>query len=64
MHILKSQDFTTHIHWISSHKDIIDNKKVNIAAQKSAEQKSKICSERFILISYIKCLIKAEALAS
>ncbi len=32
MHILKSQDFTTHIHWISDHKDIIDNKKTDIAA--------------------------------
>ncbi len=25
MHILKSQGFTTHIHWIPSHKDIIVN---------------------------------------
>ena len=32
LHILKSQGFTTHIHWIPSHKDIIENKKVNIAA--------------------------------
>ena len=64
MHMLKSQGFTTHIHWIPSHKDIIENEKVNIAAQKSAEQKVKICAERFISISYMKCLIKAEALAS
>ncbi len=64
MHILQSQDFTTYIHWIPSHKDIIDNKKADIAAQKSAEQKIKICSERFISISYMKCLIKAEVLVS
>ena len=64
LHILKSQGFTTHIHWIPSHKDIIGNKKADIAAQKGAEQKVKICLNRFISVSYMKCLIKAEALVS
>jgi len=62
MHMLKSQGFTTHIHWISSHKNIIENEKVNTAAQKGAEQKIKLCSERFTSISYMRRLIKAKAL--
>jgi len=64
LHILKSQGFTTHIHWIPSHRDIIDNEKADIAVCKDAEQKVKLCSKRFISISYIKDLIKAKALAS
>jgi len=64
LHIFKSQGFTTHIHWISSHRDIIDNKKADIAACKDAEQKVKLYSERFISISYMKDLIKAKTLAS
>jgi len=64
LHILKSQDFTTHIHWISSHRDIIDNKKADIVVHKGAEQKVKLHSERFISISYMKDLIKAKVLAS
>jgi len=64
LHILKSQDFTTHIHWISSHRDIIDNKKADIVVHKDAEQKVKLHSERFISISYIKALIKAKVLIS
>ena len=64
LHILKSQGFSTHIHWIPSHKDIIENGKADLAAQKSAEQKVKICSDRFTSVSYMKCLIKAEALVS
>jgi len=64
LHILKSQGFTTHIHWIPSHRDIIDNEKADIAAHKGAEQKVKLHSERFTSISYMKGLIKAKALAS
>jgi len=64
LYIFKSQSYTTHIHWIFSHKDIIENKKADIATQKNAEQKIKICSENFIFISYTKCLIKTEALVS
>lgn len=64
LHILKSQGFTTHIHWISSYKDIVDNEKADTAAQKGAEQKIKICSERFTSISYMKGVIKAKALVS
>ena len=44
--------------------DIIKNKKADITAQKIAEQKIKICSERFISVNYIKCLIKTEVLVS
>ncbi len=64
LHILKSQSFTTHIHWIPSHKDIIENEKADLAAQKSAEQKVKIYSNRFISVSYMKCLIKVKVLVS
>ena len=62
MHMLKSQGFTTHIHWIPSHKNIIENEKADTAAQKGAEQKIKLCSERFTSISYMRRLIKAKAL--
>jgi len=62
MHMLKSQGFTTHIHWIPSHKNIIGNEKADTAAQKGAEQKIKLCSERFTSISYMRRLIKAKAL--
>ncbi len=64
LYIFKAQSFTTYIHWIPSHKDIIENKKANLAAQKGAEQKVKICFDRFISVSYMKCLIKAEVLVS
>ncbi len=54
LHILKFQNFITHIQWISSHKDIIENKKADIVTQKKMQNRrlKSVLKDLFLLATW------------
>ena len=59
---LINYNVTSHLHWISGHKDIKGNELADKSIKMKVNQSDSPDSERFIFISYVRWKIKINAL--